>query len=308
MTGQSKILSSGLVSMETLLGWKWSGKVPERVSSLNSSMMSTSLLVKEINVSEMWKLDFLRIQDTSEQKTKELYEVLVEHFFEDWQNNFFALKGLQVASRKLKAEKLYKEYGEVFKEGERDCIVEEIPEEEIASSCHYLPHRHVVKENNATKIRLVFNASSRQMGSPSLNDCDGNRLSFIELIPSIIARFCLHKFGITADIRNLYLQFSLHKKDRDFLRFLGHGEDEKLKNYRHHKVIFGISCSPFLLSSNIRYHLERKFDEARQGNRRYLEEIIRQGILSFYVDSCLTSIKTESALKQFIEVATEIIV
>ena len=329
VTGQRKDLSSGLVALETLLGWTLLGKVPDSEVASSNAMMVTSLLVKEMDISDMWRLDSIGIQDPSEQKTKEeLHEATMDHFLktvkinEDqrfhvclpWidthlplpSNYNLAVRGLEVTSRKLKNEKLYEAYGEVFEEWEREKIIEEVPKEDMLFPCHYLPHRHVVKENSTTRIRPVFNASSKQKGYPSLNDCVEKGLNLIELIPSMISRFRLFKFGVTADVRKAFLQISLNKQDRDFLRFLWYDKDGELKYYRHCRVVFGVSCSPFLLAATIRYHLEMKLGEATHGNKRYPEDIVRQLSNSFYVDNCLISVKTETELKQFIKVATEI--
>ncbi|XP_035225927.1 uncharacterized protein LOC118198374 [Stegodyphus dumicola] len=196
-------------------------------------------------------------------------------------------------------------YGEVLKEWEQEGVIEEVPKEEIKSSCPYMPHRHVVKANSTTKIIPVFNAFSKEKGTPSLNDCVEKGLNLIELIPSILKRFRLYKFGITDNTCKALLQINFYKK-RDFLRFLRYDEDGNLKHYHHRRVVFGVSCSSFLLGSTNRYYLERKLDEAKQGNEKYSRDIIRQLMVSFYVDNCLTSVKTESDLKQFIEVAIEI--
>ncbi|GFS72764.1 integrase catalytic domain-containing protein [Trichonephila clavipes] len=119
MTGQRRILSCGLVAMETILGWTLSG-----------------------------------IQDPSEQKTKEeLHRASMEHFLRTvkvdeeerflvslpWLDNHLplpdnfnlAFKGLQVTTHKLKKENLFNEYGDVFKEWKREGIIEEVPKEEL---------------------------------------------------------------------------------------------------------------------------------------------------------------------------------
>ncbi|GFU65568.1 DUF1758 domain-containing protein [Trichonephila clavipes] len=122
-------------------------------------------------------------------------------------DNFnLAFKGLQVTTHKLKEENLFKEYDDVFKEWKREGIFEEVPKEELKSVSHYLPHRYVVKPDSTTKIRPVFNASSKQKGAVSLNHCLEKGLNLIELIPSMLARFRLYRFGVSADIRKTFLQ------------------------------------------------------------------------------------------------------
>ncbi|GFW24443.1 integrase catalytic domain-containing protein [Trichonephila clavipes] len=180
-----------------------------------------------------------------------------------------AFKGLQVTTHKLKKENLFKEYGDVFKEWKREGIIE-VPKEELKSVSHYLPHRLVVKPDSTTKIRPVFNASSKQKGAVSLNDCLEKGLNLIELIPSMLARFRLHRFGVSADIRKAFLQISLYQQDRNFLLFLWHSEGE-LIHYRHCRVVFGVSSSPFLLGSTIQYHLERKLEAKKKKKKKKKE-------------------------------------
>ncbi|GFT26526.1 CCHC-type domain-containing protein [Trichonephila clavipes] len=110
---------------------------------------------------------------------------------------------------------------------------------------------------------------------------------------------------LTADIRKAFLQISLYEQDRNFLRFLWHSEEE-LIHYRHCRVVFGVSSSPFLLGSTIQYHLEKKLEEAKQGRRKYPERIVQKLISSFYVDNCLASVQIQSELDRFIDVAKEI--
>ncbi|GFX71469.1 integrase catalytic domain-containing protein [Trichonephila clavipes] len=112
------------------------------------------------------------------------------------QDNFnLAFKGLQVTTHKLKKENFF---GDVFKEWKREGITEEVPKEELKSVSHYLIHRRVVKPDSTTKIRPVSNASSKQKGAVSLNDCLEKRiLDLIELIPSMLARFRLYRFGVS---------------------------------------------------------------------------------------------------------------
>ncbi|XP_035207459.1 uncharacterized protein LOC118182246 [Stegodyphus dumicola] len=111
----------------------------------------------------------------------------------------------------------------------------------------------VVKENSSTSIRPVFNASSHSPGYPSLNDCLSTGPNLIEIIPSILNRFRKYYVGVTSDKEKAFLQISIRENDRDFLRFMWFSRDnqEQVELYRHRRVVFGITCSPFW-KSNIR--------------------------------------------------------
>ncbi|GBN82784.1 hypothetical protein AVEN_143835-1 [Araneus ventricosus] len=192
MTGGFKLLASGPAAIETKLGWTVSGKNGMREISDNSTLLVTSMLNKEALISDLWSLDALGILDPSEKKNKlELQEEARDHFLSTvkvneegrfqvslpWLDNHLPLKdnhGLAVKRldstvKRLKAEKLYDAYGEVFNEWKREGIIEVVPKREIDLPCHYLPHRHVVKENSTTRIRPVFDASVKQKGSSSFN-------------------------------------------------------------------------------------------------------------------------------------------
>ncbi|GFS91218.1 reverse transcriptase domain-containing protein [Trichonephila clavipes] len=120
----------------------------------------------------------------------------------------------------------------------------------------------------------------------------------------MLARFRLYRFGVSTDIWKAFLEISLYEQDRNFLQFLWHSEGE-LIHYRHCRVVFGVSSSPFFLGSTIQYHLEKKL-EAKQGRGKYPECIVQKLMSSFYMDNCLASVQTQSELDLFIDVATEI--
>ena len=78
----------------------------------------------------------------------------------------------------------------------------------------------------------------------------------VEIIATLLLRFRLHQIGITADIKRAFLQVSLGKEDRDFLRFLWVNAEGDLKIFRHTRITFGVTSSPFLLGAVIDFHLE----------------------------------------------------
>ena len=85
---------------------------------------------------------------------------------------------------------------------------------------HYLPHHAVLREDKATtKLRIVYDASSRTCGS-SLNDCLYTGPKSGQKIMDVLLRFRTHRIAMAADIEKAFLMVSVRKEDRDVLRFL----------------------------------------------------------------------------------------
>ncbi|GFX99537.1 DUF1758 domain-containing protein [Trichonephila clavipes] len=163
----------------------------------------------------------------------------------------------------------------------------------------YLPHHPVYKDNSTTKIRPVFDGSAKEKNS-SINECLEKGPNMVELIPTIVNKFRLRKFGITADIEKAFLQIGLQEKDRPFLRFLWweNGDKEKTKIYQHKRVVFGITSSPFL-GATLEYHLKQVSGHLQLTAQKLLE--------SFYVDNCLTSVDNAEDIERFMLESKEIL-
>ncbi|XP_011858320.1 PREDICTED: uncharacterized protein LOC105555888 [Vollenhovia emeryi] len=127
----------------------------------------------------------------------------------------------------------------------------------------------------------------------------------MEQIPNILLRFRQHKIGIASDIRKAFLQISISPEDRDVLRFLWWKETlpDQIEIYRHRRVVFGVTSSPFLLGGTVEYHLGRMLQEAGAEQDK---KIIQQLMKSFYVDNCVTSLDSEIELFHFIDVAKHV--
>ena len=99
--------------------------------------------------------------------------------------------------------------------------VEDAPPGPTAAPKFYLPHHAVKKEKRKAIIwRFVFDASSHEPGSPSLNDFLEMGPNLLPEILSILLRFRLHKYAILGDVSQAFLQISLDPTDRDLTRFL----------------------------------------------------------------------------------------
>lgn len=330
-TGKRHLLSCGLVAMETYLAWTLMGKASSPPTSSVGMHMTVTSMLTNCCISDLWRLDVLGITDPGEKNTKEEKELAVmDHFMKTvsvncskryevempWIENHPPLpSNSEVAKRrlhslqiKLQKDGYFNEYNKVLLDWETEGIIEKVPENEISNSGHYLPHQHVVKISSATtKVRPVFDASSKENNQPSLNDCLEKGIILIELIPYVLNRFRLNRIGVAADIKKAFLQISLCCNDKDFLCFLWFDEENNIKIYRHTRVVFGVSCSPFLLGAVIKYHLEKAMKGLNEENSQlYSMSTIIKLLESFYVDNCMASVKNEAELDCFISGATKI--
>ncbi|GFT46886.1 integrase catalytic domain-containing protein [Trichonephila clavipes] len=256
---------------------------------------------------EKEKTDMSHFLETVRQKEDGRYEVHMpwkvdRAFLTD--NYELCLKRLESTTRKLEKIGFREKYHEVFREWLAEGVIEEIPGKELPVRTHYLPHRPVIKETSTTssmKIRPVFDASAKINNHPSLNDCLETGNNLIESVPAILARFRLKPIGVISDIRRAFLQISLHEKDRDFVRYLWYDNEGNIRTYRHARVAFGVTSSPFLLMAVINYHLLKE-----SVKERYSEEFFKKLQDSFYVDNCVTSVQNNAELRIFVESASNV--
>ncbi|GFY06301.1 DUF1758 domain-containing protein [Trichonephila clavipes] len=91
---------------------------------------------------------------------------------------------------------------------------------------------------------------------------------------------------LSTDFDGRYM-ISVHPKDRDFLRFFWWKdyEESEMKIYRHRRLVFGLSCRPFLLGAVINILLENCPQVYR-----VIAEILKKCL---YGDYCVTSADTE---------------
>lgn len=201
---------------------------------------------------------------------------------------------------KLKCQNLLHDYDKVIQEWLSEGIIEIVSKTENKNpNNHYLPHRPVIKEHSTTKIRPVFDASSHEKDSPSLNQCLEKGPNLIELVPSALNRFREFEIGVVSDIKKAFFQIGINQSDRDYLRFLW-VKDGQLITFRHCRVVFGLICSPFLLAAVINLVLIRALERAKADNEAcWSIKTIEKLQSSFYVDNCITSVESELEREKF---------
>ncbi|UYV60317.1 hypothetical protein LAZ67_1000810, partial [Cordylochernes scorpioides] len=321
LTDDQRRISSGLVAIRTKLGWTVMGKIPPtEVRDDISSLCVTTLL--SLDLENLWKLDAIGVSDAEvEKKTQSLQAEMEEHFAHTttrdiegryevalpWvqdkeripSNKDLAENQLRSVRRKLEEVGDMKEYGQIFEEWMKQGIIEYAREDKL-DGVHYLPHRPVYKRNSQTsRIRPVFNASARKRGKLSLNDCLDKGPNLIEIIPRLLNKFRKYQVGVSSDIEKAFLQIGIKEEDRDYLRFLWHTEDGRLITYRHKRVVFGITTSPYLLKATLSLHLDKAPE--------HLKITAEQLKSSFYVDNCLSSFQNVEETEKFVKESTELL-
>ncbi|GIX78897.1 reverse transcriptase [Caerostris darwini] len=286
-------LSCGLVALQTLLGWSLRRKLENEVKN-DSYMTVLSLHVNNKSISDLWSLDTLGILDTADKQSQMEIEKETEKLFLN------SVKQNGYVDR-IKILVILRDYENVFEDSKKEGIVEELNSEDLKDSkCHYLRHRPVIKDNSTTRIRPVFDGSAKFKGSSSLNDSLVTGPNLVELIPSLINRFRIGKYGVIADIRKAFLQIRLNDSDKDYLRFLSwqDGDPNLVKIYRHCRALFGIKSSPFLLRATLNHLLDGTPDCYKM-TAQHLQK-------SMYVNSCVASVKNKADLTKFINESREI--
>ena len=105
-------------------------------------------------------------------------------------NRYVAEKRLFSVTRKLKSLNKYEDYDKVFNEWMGEGVIERVPDNELNTKGHYLPHHPVFKPDSiTTKIRPVFDGLCKINRYPSLNDCLYKGPNLTEEILSILMRF-----------------------------------------------------------------------------------------------------------------------
>lgn len=117
------------------------------------------------------------------------------------------------------------EYDRVIKEqlhsGVIQVVDEELAQTQQPGTVHYIPHREVLREDkNTTKLRVVYDANSKQPQQSSLNECLEPGPSLIPLIFDLLMRFRLRKIALIGDLEKAFLNVEITPDQRDLLRFL----------------------------------------------------------------------------------------
>jgi hypothetical protein len=192
---------------------------------------------------------------------------------------------------------MFEKYGETMNKQLECGFIETVDECTMPDhQVHYIPHHGVIKDSVTTPIRIVFDSSCRQSADkPSLNDCLQSTPPELNDLAGILMRFRQKKYAVATDIEKAFLQISLDEKDRDVTRFLWlsnpNDPESALMTFRFKSVLFGATCSPFILCATIVKHLENNKDN-------WVSRHLHRDI---YVDNIISSFSQESTAVQYFQ-------
>lgn len=294
--------SGKLVLQNTQFGWVFSGTLPMHIgrSLTNSAALVSQGEDLSETMSKFWKLE-----DVSQQRALSNEEKMCERLYVDSISrndvgryevdlpiDTERLKSLgtsypgalscflSLERRLQKNTQLYEEYKKFISEfltlGHAHYVNPQPTEG------YYMPHHAVFKaESSSTKLRVVFNASSKTSTGVSLNDVMLVGPVVQPDLISVILRFRSFQYAITADITKMYRQVNVKSKYQPLQRILWRNNpNEDIKCLQLSTVTYGTASASFLATRTL-LQLVRDEGERFPLASQALEE-------NSYVDDVLT--------------------
>lgn len=147
----------------------------------------------------------------------------------------------------------------------------------------YLPHHGVKKTSSTTtKVRPVFNASSKSRTGKSLNDCLCVGPNVQPELFEVLLRFREGRFVLKADVEKMYLQVKVNESQRKYQKILWRSSPEDpIRHFTLNTVTFGLAPSSFLATNTLNYAADKFADQFPEAS-----SVIKA---SFYVDDFVFS-------------------
>ncbi|XP_076246288.1 uncharacterized protein LOC143186494 [Calliopsis andreniformis] len=253
--GFRRVNKTGPIAQETALGWILSGPIDAANSSPNP--------VRTLHCSVLESLDkairrFLEIEEVpstlvNTKAEDECEEHFVKTVARDATGRFIVRLPFnhsnpdELLRRKLDLNQtLVKEYSEFLTEYESLNHMTRL--ESVDNMRLYIPHRAVIRTESATtKLRVVFNASSKTAGGRSLNDLLHVGPKLQTDITAVLTRWRLYEYVLVADIEKAFRQILVAREDRRFQCIVWRTPStERLIAYELNTVTYGTACAPYL--------------------------------------------------------------
>ena len=214
------------------------------------------------------------------------------------------LKAL-MAGKKLRDPEAKRQYQQQLQQLEEQGYVELVhtntPETDQAN---YLPHFPVIRwEKQSTQVRLIMDGAAKYGKQLSLNDCLYKGPKLINELITVLMRFRMHNVTLAADVKKMFFQIGLHKRDRDYHRYLWYKEadSEVVAVYRWKVHPFGSAASPCVAMFTIKQHASKW----RETFPRAAETVIHSTLVDDNMDSVPTVEEAKELGNQLIQLYAE---
>ena len=120
-----------------------------------------------------------------------------------------------------------------------------------------MPHHPVIgPEKLTTRMRIVFDTSSKSGGEKSLNECLYPGPPLTAELFGILLRFRVFNVTAVGDTEKAFLQLILNSDDRDYVRLFWFSDVHKINFFEILKVtsLWSISFVSFVRHYHIPYH------------------------------------------------------
>lgn len=300
--------SNNLIAQKTEFGWILSGQPADNSSTSITCMVSYTDL--DNTLKRFWEIENIEkpIQELSQEDQQ-----CEEHFRNTYQrntdgsytvripfqNNLHELgeskrrataRLLQNEKRFTSDKKLEKDY-KLFMQEYID-LNHMTPISHELDGGYYLPHQAVIKEDSSTtRLRVVFDASSRTTTGISLNDTMYVGPKLQRDLGEILLRWRKHRYVFTADIEKMYRQIKIHNEDLKYQKILWRPTNtQPIREYCLTTVTYGTAAAPYLALRTLQ---QLALDE-RQSYPRASHILTTD----FYVDDLMTGAATRQEAKE----------
>ncbi|XP_059226223.1 uncharacterized protein LOC131998099 isoform X3 [Stomoxys calcitrans] len=229
---------NSVLLQESVFGWLVSGPI-------GKPYPKTTLNVNSCNLENQLRL-FWEQEELAETKNLSLEEEACE--------SYFATTYIRTSEGRyevhLPFRSLLKAYKAFMSEYEHLGHMEKVGRypQDLPPNIYFLPHHGVLRESSTTtKLRVVFDGSSRVPPQPSLNDELASGPPLQNDLPTIIIRWRRFKISFTADLEKMFRQINVCNDHQLYQCILWRDPNiNDLNIYKLKTVTYGTTSAPFL--------------------------------------------------------------
>ncbi|UYV66657.1 hypothetical protein LAZ67_4002469 [Cordylochernes scorpioides] len=284
--------------------------VSERQSFRNMAHFSSELESEDL-IKRFWELESIPLEEIPTKEEKDCESHYLKNVVRDESGRYIVRLPFKESAEKLgqsksiaisrflnlekrleQNENIYVQYKQFMNEYIRlghmkaSCSLQTEPK-------YYIPH-HCILKAQPTKLRVVFDASTKTTTQISLNDLLHVGPKLQNNIFNILLKFRTNSVALVADIEKMYRQIRLHPDDIKYQTILWKDcKDLELQEYNLLTVTYGLACAPYLAIRT----LHQIAHEVQVSNPR-VSKIIRE---DFYVDDLQTGCPTVEDAKGLVQ-------